>query len=84
MLNISLIDAAAFVFFVGGSIIIIRISARTGKSIFKIILGFEIKPFVLLTTTNEKIFIGGLFLFSFVMFYFWTHGVITIGDLFGQ
>jgi len=77
-----LIDAAAFVFLLGGSIIIFKMSIRSGKPIFRIILGFEKNPFVLLTTTKEKIVIGVLFIFSFVMFYFSTHGVSTVGDLF--
>jgi hypothetical protein len=55
ILNICLIDAAGFVFLLGSFIITLRVSTRSGTSIFRIIAGFERMALFELTTVKEKI-----------------------------
>lgn len=81
ILNISLVDVASFVFLLGSSIIIVRMSLRTGKSVLSIIFGLERNFFFLSATTKEKIFIAVLFVFFFILSFLWIQGISTIGDL---
>lgn len=84
LLNIRLMDAASILALVCTMILIIKVSARTSKSIFRIIFGYEKRLLIESSTVSEKIIFSIVFVLFFIMGSLWIHGVLTLGDLFAK